>query len=316
MNLTHITNYKVFNKKVKKEIRFSIISDLHFSYKLKDKKLNSILEQLKKQNPDYILFPGDFIDSVNMVEDINERKRFLNWLNLLGKIAPTLISLGSHDYTKKTLNNYVYKIKQNLLDEMNNIKNVYVLNNCSFIDESIAVFGYTQSKKYYDPPVNFKETFFRRIKEDKKTMLKELKDLRIEILKTVDKNKLNILLVHSPVCLTDNEILNELSCFDYFISGHMHNGCVPPLLYELWNSDKGIIAPNKSFFPHNERNTLKNKDDKSIVNGPLTMFHPTTGPLQLANILFPMYMTNLSVTNDKNYDTPKVYTKKKYTKNK
>lgn len=74
-------------------------------------------------------------------------------------------------------------------------------------------------------------------------------------------------LSHSPIYLTDIEFENELEKFDYYISGHMHNGSVPSGLYELWPYNRGLISPNKEFFPKNERNTLINKEDKLIING-------------------------------------------------
>lgn len=61
--------------------------------------------------------------------------------------------------------------------------------------------------------------------------------------------------MRSPIYLKDTTITNILNEFDYYISSHMHNGCVPPILYELWHSTRGLIAPNKKFFPKNKRNT-------------------------------------------------------------
>ena len=125
---------------------------------------------------------------------------------------------------------------------------------------------------------------------------------------------MKFLLVHSPVYLKDEDVIKNVREYDYFVSGHMHNGCVPPLLYELWNFSYGIISPNKDFFQDNERNTLNKRHDKLIVNGPLTMFQKWSGTMQKFNILYPSYITNVLLTNDDFFNTEKVYKKTKYSK--
>lgn len=72
-------------------------SDLHFSYTVDDAKLKTILKEFESIKSDYILFAGDLIDSVDMIDDLKERKRLLKCLEELGNIAKTLIGLGSHD---------------------------------------------------------------------------------------------------------------------------------------------------------------------------------------------------------------------------
>ena len=144
-------------------------------------------------------------------------------------------------------------------------------------------------------------------------MIKELIELKKRI-KEIPNDKVKFLLVHSPVYLKDEDVIKHISEYDYYISGHMHNGCVPPLLYEFWNSSYGIIAPNKDFFQDNERNTLNKRDDQLIVNGPLTMFQKCSGYMQKFNILYPSYLTNVLLTNNDSFDTEKVYKKTKYSK--
>lgn len=153
-----------------------------------------------------------------------------------------------------------------------------------------------------------------KITEDKEIMLKELKTLQKELIHNLPQNKLKLALIHSPIHLTAPEIKLELAEFDYFLSGHMHNGCVPPILYEFWNSSRGFIAPNKSIFPENERNTLITKNDKLIVNSPLTMFQNCSGKMQLFNFLYPAYITTLNVTPDKIYNKIKILKKTTYQK--
>ena len=310
MKLFHETNYKIYNEKANKNLSFVILSDLHFSYRIKNDKLDRIFNEVKNIKPDYILFPGDIIDSTDMIKDHKEEKRFLSWLKKLGTIAPVLMSLGSHDFFKKDLKKWKYNFDEKFYKKMDSVENVYLLDNSSYEDKNIFVVGYTQSFEYYHP--NKILNIFKPINEDKSIMLKEVKELNKKI-KTNSK-KLNLLLVHSPVCVIEPEILKELNNYDFFISGHMHNGCVPPVLYELWNSTRGLIAPNFQLFPKNERNTLRKRGDKLLVNGPLTMFHECTGLLDKVNIFFPSYFSTLNITNDINFDIQKIFIKKKYKK--
>lgn len=303
MNNFHTTSYKLYNPKVQRQINFSVISDLHFSYTVSSKKLAAILNKLESLEPDYILFPGDLIDSVDMVEDTKERMRLISWLHNLKDIAPTLISLGSHDYYKKTPNGaWEYHPNEDFLEEINSIPRITLLDSASYNDDNIFVTGITQSFAFYHQTK-------KKHDEDKDTLIKDIKD---NLPQVIPNDKLTILLLHSPVHLADQDTLAMLQSFDLIICGHMHNGCVPPILYELWPSTRGLISPKKAFFPKYERNTLRKKNDKILVNGPLTMFQECTGHLQLANIIYPIYNSFITYTSDSTYDTEKVKVKKHY----
>ncbi len=305
MKMFHKTTYKLYRNNPT-NLKFGIISDLHFSYKISDKKLSNILDYLKKEKLDYILFPGDIIDYTNLVQEPSERQRLLNWLQQLGNINKALLSLGSHDYYKKnSTGHWEYYLDQNLLDSINSLNNVELLDNSKYEDQNINVVGITQSYPYYHPSDTKKEKGSE--------MLTDLKKMR-NLLTKLPKDKLNFALIHSPVCLTDKDIAQELSEFDYLISGHMHNGCVPPIMYELWNSTRGLIAPNKQLFPSNERNTLKYNNDKILVNGPLTTFQECTGIIEKFNILFPSYMSFMEFSNDSKYNSNKIHIERKYEK--
>jgi len=313
MRLFHETSYTIYNGKVKQDLKFVVLSDLHYSYCVTNEKLDRILNEVRNINPDYILFPGDIIDSVDMVKEYKEEKRFLSWLKKIGEIAPVLMSLGGHDFftnNGSSIHEWAYGYDEKLYKKINKISNVFLLDNSFYEDKNIFVVGYTQSIEYYHP--DHKPNIYKPMKEDKDLMLKELKELHKKI--SLNSKKIDILLVHSPVCINEPGIKEETKNYDYIISGHMHNGCVPPILYELWNSTRGLIAPNFQLFPKNERNTLRKKGDKLIVNGPLTMFHEHAGLFEKMNIIFPSYLSILNLTNDQNYDTNKIFVKMKYKK--
>ncbi len=307
MNYIHTTNYKLYKPQIKRDFKIAVISDLHFSYNISEKKLQLIKDFLQSKNPEYILIAGDLIDSVDMIENNDEKMRLLYWLEDTGKICNTFISLGGHDFFQKSDDRSLgYNFDKDFYAEINNIPKISILDNQSFCDDIVNIVGITQSYEYYQPK-NGKE-------EDKKKFLEDLHKLK-NIINGLPKEKLNLAMIHSPMYLNDLDIKEKLKEFDYLISGHMHNGCVPPILYELWKSTRGFISPNKYLlFPKNERNTLKYNDDKLLVNGPLTMFHECSGSYQNFNFLFPIYMSFMEFTNDLNYDRKKIYIRRKYEK--
>lgn len=311
MNKIHETSYKIFNEKVNGNFKVVIISDLHFSYKIDNNYLYKLYCYLKYINPDYILIPGDLIDSINMIEDSKEKERLLRWIQKLS-FTKVIISLASHDFCKKNLSEnstskWEYCYDEKLFEDINNIKNTLVLDNDSFSDNNLYVVGLTQPWEYYNPSEP-KDTSC----ECKEELVNLLNTFRNDLIHNLPNDKVNLSMIHSPVYLKDDDIEEILKEFDYYISGHMHNGCVPPILYELWKSSRGLITPDKHFFRKNERNTFLTKDDKLIVCGPLTMFQECTGIIQKFNFLYPTYTTLLDFTENSEYDKPKIYTKRKY----
>lgn len=314
--LQHTKFYRLYHEKIKEEYRIVSISDLHFSPKVTTKKLNSIYNTLQHLKPHYILIPGDLIDSSNMIEQKAERMRLYTWIISLAKLSKVIISLGNHDCYqrgkfvedgKKCKVRYFYdKIFFQSLAE---IPNVYILDNSIYEDQNVYIAGLNLPFEYY----RSKPTKEKRKEEDKSLLIKTLNE-NLSILTKLPNQKIKVLMVHSPVFLTEKKIEKKLEEFNYFIAGHMHNGCVFPLLDELWNSTYGIISPKKTFFPKNARNTLRKKEDKLIVNGAITTFQACTKWMQLLNILFPMNITVLEFTKDSKYSHSEIFIKSKYHK--
>ena len=307
MNKFHITNYKIYDSRVKVDFRVLIISDVHFNFYTKEKTLDLILKKIIKLSPNYIFLPGDFLDCNDIFYNEDKFPIAKNWLESIGKIAPIFIGLGNHEcYATDSFNRNSDDFISEYNKRLNKINNVYVLDNTTFIDDKISITGLTLSREYYGITDEKKKA----TKEDKDILIKELVGLN----KTVkyDFNKINFIMAHSPIYLTDEDV--PLEKYDYVLSGHMHNGCVPPILYEIWNSNRGIVSPDKRFFAKNTRNTLKEKDDKLLVNGPIITFSKHILPLNLLNKLFPMYLSIMDFTNDKTYDKKNIYIKRYYEK--
>ena len=174
------------------------------------------------------------------------------------------------------------------------------MDNQIYEDDNIYCLGYTQSPVYYEKKEGKSDNLA--------VMLDELANLPKKYLYHLPQNKLKFALIHSPVYLNDSEIKYRLREFDYFISGHMHNGVVPPVLDELLSGSHGIISPTKKWAPNNSRNTLRTYADKLLVVGALTTFHECIKPLDKLNAFFPSYLALMEFT------TKKTYSRKPYIK--
>ena len=303
MKLFRLSTYKLYrpnflskHQELQDPFKIIVMSDLHFSYQVSDRKLQAILNQVKLINPSYLLFPGDLIDTVDMVDKKAERTRLLKFLEELGRLTVVILSLGNHDMYRKSnpkQSGWQYESASFFFDQIRQLKNIHLLDNQVYEDDYIYCLGYTQSFAYYKTKEDTAEGL--------QIMLDELSSLPEEFLQHLPADKLKFALVHSPVHLNDSEVKYRLREFDYFISGHMHNGIVPPILDELLATSRGIISPAKKIAPNNSRNTLKTYADKLLVVGALTTFHECIKPLDKLNAFFPSYLAVMEFTKRKTY---------------
>lgn len=311
MKLFHETKIKLYSKN---KLKICVLSDIHFSYRVKNQKLESLLSKLAARKPDYIFIPGDIVDSNNMIEKASEEKRLLNWLENLGKICPTILSEGNHDVyhknnkleRKKTKNHWAIYQNHEFKRKVNQLENVYYLDNEAFEDEHVYIFCLTLTPKTYCLLREEKDMMHASESgEDIEEFLKTLKKVERKI-KNLPKEKMKFALIHSPASLSNPKIKSELSEFDYLISGHMHNGLVTPLLSEIWPSNRGIVNPARKIGAKNTRLSKKTLSEGLIITGAVTTWHESVGIAHNLNLLYPSYFTTLEFTNDPKYKKPSV----------
>ena len=171
-----------------------------------------------------------------------------------------------------------------------NIKNIHVLDNGVFEDKQSYVFGLSMPSEYYDTPAH-------PYSEDKEVLLKELKKNAAR-LKNLPKNKVKIILIHSPTCLTDPDVCKYLNEFDFVFAGHMHNGIVPPILQKIWRGHRGFVTATKKFFA--DQNTrLGLYGDKLIVLGAVTTIPPNVKGHKLFDVVFPANAAIVEIGREK-----------------
>ena len=285
----HNSRYLI-HKNIKNNIKIVVISDIHFSYTVTNKKLDRIIEHIKNEKPDYIFVAGDIIDSLDMIIKEKERARLINFIEELGTVTKTIMILGNHDLyrsvNKRNLIEY-----EDYYNDLSSVNNVVLLRDDYYEDKNILVYGMFQKYEY------FKE----HNKEDIDVLIEEVDNIKIK-----KSDKIKFILIHSPNFLINKSnyskakekmihIYDKISYFDYFVTGHMHNGCIPPIINEIIKGNKGLISPTKKLFPKNSRNTIKTIEDKLLVNGPITTFHQKTKLLQIFNVFYPINMSILEL---------------------
>lgn len=270
-------NYNIYNKKIKKDINILHISDIHF-YKNSDiKLLNKLYDKFKTYKFNYIIITGDILDENKNV--INKLIYLKEWIEKLSKLALVIIGFGNHDMYSKENGAYINDFNGLFWRNINQMDNVCVLYNNAYEDNNICVYGHISSIYYYYP------------KENKKVLIEELDNI------PKSNNKYNILLLHSPFYLNDKDISNKLIGYDLVLSGHMHNGLMPPILDEIFDNTRGIITRDKILFSKMCRGHYIDKYISIISSGINKLHSKKIYILNLLNVLFPKGFNIIKISN-------------------
>ena len=252
-----VNKYKLESKKIKNKQKILLIADIHLCDDYDEKIISNILEKVEILKPNIICLCGDIIDEFRFFDKKQNEKFLLDFLNNLSKFAPTLITLGSHDY----FNLKKFKINgtssdailywQNLIKKNNN-KNVLLLHNQIFENDDLRVIGYTPSRDYFQAG------------EDSNVLVSELNS---NFFFDKKDKKYTILMCHSPRKIEKSVLFKVkfYSTIDLVLSGHMHDGLVFPILKKLPTSI-GIISPQRTLFPKNTRGKKTIKVNNHIIN--------------------------------------------------
>lgn len=234
-----ITSYNITNKKIPSEFDgFKIVelADFHSSgYK---QTTDVIIEKVKKINPDIIVMAGDMVSW--QVENIDELYKVVKELS---KEFTIYYINGNHEQLAEILSKKKY-------DEF--ISNIKKLGVTYLKDEYIKITKGNEFINLYELDIPLDDATGMYIKSD------ELDSNYInETIQEADDSKFNILLAHTPL------FIDQYSSWgaDLVLSGHMHGGIVRiPFI------NKGIVSPEKVFFPKYDAGKFEVLDTTMIVN--------------------------------------------------
>ena len=270
------------SKKLKKDITFIHIGDIHYNETTSTKKLEYIKYAIEDAHPDYIFITGDLLDKPKITKNKEKIKLLVSWLNSLGNIAKVFISLGNHDI--------ILEEDYKFFNKLNDINNIYVLNNQSYEDENVFISGFTLPTNYY---YNIEKH------EDEDALLETLQN-NFNLVTNLPKKKYKVALIHSPILLSEKKVVEKLKEYDLILSGHMHNGLIPRILDKIIKNNYGLISPDKRKKEKNTRGKIKTKYYTIIITGGITKLSPSsTKILSKLNGLYPISINKITVKGEK-----------------
>lgn len=209
-----------------KDTSIVVASDIHYHPHVDKEIYKLLLKYVRETKPDFILLPGDQIETIHFIDDIKEREFFESIIKSMAEIAPVIIVPGNHEIANLETNNFFNRnynsnIKSlNYFESLNSFKNVYFLNNEQTKIKDIMFLGFNPRLATY-------------LKKDDK----ETNDMFIEdYLKsglTMAEADYNILLAHNPIPFQSSFIQNSIKDFkrtDLVVAGHLHDGYLPKSL--------------------------------------------------------------------------------------
>lgn len=281
----------IYNDNVKRDLTIIHIADIHFNKDTKYQKLNKIKEEIIKNNPDYLVITGDLLDEPSITKNKYKIKELLLFLTELSKFSKILISLGNHDIFKESDKIFFKKL--------NEINNIYVLDNEAYQDEFIYISGLTLPTNYY----------YNMSHSESLEVLLEHLDNHPSLINNLPPKYPKVMLIHSPIKLTNQEVIKKLHEYNLLLSGHMHGGMIPDFLSRFFKPNMGIIAPNKKLFPEVSRGKIEkyyqNKKLTLIITGGITKLSVrSTKILNKLNFIYNISINKIIITKKrgKNYE--------------
>ncbi len=213
-----VRSYEVPSTKVKKDIRFVLLSDLHSVSFGKDN--GKLVEAVKDLNPEGILIAGDMFTS--RVGEHTDTALAL--LEKLSGICPVYYANGNHEQKVKESPSEFGGLYEDYVKKLSSF-GITLLENDSvdLEDLNIRIFGLELPFRYYRK--------FRRIHPSKEEI--------DTLIGTSGEDVCNILIAHNPEYFADYASWGA----DLTVSGHVHGGLMRlPLL-------GGVVSPKFTLFP-------------------------------------------------------------------
>ena len=211
-----VTNYKIQSDKIKESTRIVLVSDLHDNEFGKNNQ--KLIDKIRGQNPDLILFDGDMNN-----EEADNPDSVCHLVKELKKTAPVYYALGNHEkvYLKRKTSDLLGQIK---------VAGAQILN-----------------KRYEDITVNGNKIRIGSLYEyafavdDKGDMSRERMKPKIRgfLEEFQNSDSFKIMMSHRPDSFIFGHAIDTWK-IDLVVSGHAHGGQVRiPFVGGLYGADQG-----------------------------------------------------------------------------
>ena len=226
-----------------KEANVVVASDIHYHAHV-DKEIYILLVRyVRETNPDFVLMPGDLIETIDFIDNNKEREFFESIIKSIAEVSPVIIVPGNHEIANFQPDNflsrkYSYNAKAiKYFESLNKFKNVYFLNNEQTKIKDIMFLG-------FNPRL---ATYLKTNDDETNNMFME--DYLKSGLRMAEADY-NILLAHNPILFKNKSVQNSISDFkktDLVVSGHLHDGYMPKVLDKyLGNTSAGLFFTPKA----------------------------------------------------------------------
>lgn len=190
-----VINYKFESQKIRQDIRLVFLSDLHLGVQKSSNRLNKLIELIRKQKADLIIFGGDVVND------------HLEWLS---DEASQLAKLTAPEDKFGVLGNHEFYPGLDKSIELFEQAGINILDNNSryFKEFNLHLTGVT------DP------AFFPNPREHQESII-------LRLLENIDLEQYNILISHRPWGFEHA----AQAGIDLHLGGHTHNGQIFPFRY-------------------------------------------------------------------------------------
>ena len=251
--------------KISKDTKISLMSDFHFSERTEHNRIIKLIDDVEKEQPDYIFLLGDIINDGKNVNNIFRNVSF--YLNLIGTLAPVYMVYGNHDVMVKNNDNWDEFVNDDYVSMLKGIYNMRVLDDESvMLRENIGLVGIKLPFSYY-----------QNYSEDSSKCLEIMNDkVNNHLLDNIFNSSFNIFLTHTPnnffvfffylkLLDTIKNDINRNVNFDVLIAGHLHNGLIPSYVDKIIPGNRGlvgVVGKNYKLLANNSRG-IKNITDNT-----------------------------------------------------
>ncbi len=267
MNHFVVRHYDITSDKLKKDVTFCLLSDLHEkSYGVGNRKL---IDTIIKENPDAILIAGDMITGQNS-HHLTDSEPALSLIGELSKHYPIYAADGNHEYKMLLCGGELKKVYDKYQKDLADLGVVILHNTGTYIEDlNMEIHGLEMGYEYYR-------------KFHKANMEPEYMNGFFGV---PCSERFQLLIAHNPIYF-------EEYCrwgADLTVSGHVHGGIARiPFL-------GGVLSPALILFPKYDGGLFKRDNRYMVLSRGLGMH---TVPIRFNNP-GEVCMIRLQTTNDK-----------------